>query len=193
MVIKNYDLLFKVPFICLKNHWLNMITAEHIKEAISIKYIELISAYCGYKTNTNYPDYGTDLELKEVSFRNDNEGRKFFDSGRELEFQLKATTEDKLEFEGDYIKFDLKAKSYNDLIARRDKKYPLILILFVLPTDYSNWVSLSNEELVARKCAYWYMPNDDDCPTEQTQIRIKISLQNIINFETINTLFEKYS
>ncbi len=45
-----------------------MMTEEHIKEAISLRYIELIAAFNGYKTGSSYPDYGTDLEIKEIDF-----------------------------------------------------------------------------------------------------------------------------
>ena len=43
-----------------------MMTEEHIKEAISLRYIELVAAYNGYKSSSASPDYGTDLDIKEV-------------------------------------------------------------------------------------------------------------------------------
>ena len=43
-----------------------MMTEEHIKEAISLRYIELIAAFNGFKTSSSYPDYGTDLDIKET-------------------------------------------------------------------------------------------------------------------------------
>lgn len=50
-----------------------MITEEHIKEALSLRYIELVTAYNGFKTSSSYPDYGTDLDIKEVDFRMENQ------------------------------------------------------------------------------------------------------------------------
>ena|SRR3989304_9068488 len=69
-----------------------MMTEEHIKEAISLRYIELIAAYNGYKTKSSYPDYGTDLDVIEVGFRMENGHKRYSQTGRELKFQFKATT-----------------------------------------------------------------------------------------------------
>ena len=65
-----------------------MMTEEHIKEAISLRYIELIAAFNGFKTSSSYPDYGTDLDIKEVDFRMENDHKRYLETGRELKFQL---------------------------------------------------------------------------------------------------------
>ena len=60
-----------------------MMTEEHIKEAISLRYIELIAAFNGFKTSSSYPDYGTDLDIKEVDFRIENQHKRYLETGRE--------------------------------------------------------------------------------------------------------------
>lgn len=91
-----------------------MMTEEHIKEAISLRYIELIAAYNGYKTSSSYPDYGTDLSIIEVGYRIENDRKKYLDTGRELKFQLKATTVSSIIEENSTIKYDLDAKTFNE-------------------------------------------------------------------------------
>ena len=171
-----------------------MMTEGHIKEAISLRYIELIAAFNGFKTSSSYPDYGTDLDIKEVDFRMENDHKRYLETGRELKFQLKATTENSVIVDGDLIKYDLNASTYNDLISRKYTKNPLILILFVLPTDKDNWLNISDEELITKKCAYWFFPESAELLTANTdKKRIAISKNNFISNETLNYLFEKHS
>jgi len=171
-----------------------MMTEEHIKEAISLKYIELIAAFNGFKTSTSYPDYGTDLDIKEVDFRMENDHKRYLETGRELKFQLKATTENSIIVEDDLIKYDLKASTYNDLLSRKRSKNPLILILFILPNGKENWLNISDYELIAKKCAYWFFPEDTELLTTNTgKKRILISKNNFVSNETLNNLFESYS
>jgi hypothetical protein len=44
-------------------------TEEHIKEKISLRYLELVAVYNGYTTDVPSQDYGIDLEIKEVGQR----------------------------------------------------------------------------------------------------------------------------
>ena len=171
-----------------------MMTEEHIKEALSLRYIELVAAFNGYKTSSSYPDYGTDLEIKEVDFRIENQGKRYLETGRELKLQLKATTENSIVVENESIKYDLNATTFNDLLVRKNSKSPLILILFVLPSDKNNWLTITDNELIASKCAYWFFPDNIDLSTPNTATkRIEISKNNIISSETLNYLFENYS
>jgi hypothetical protein len=171
-----------------------MMTEEHIKEAISLRYIELIAAFNGFKTSSSTPDYGTDLDIKEVDFRIENQHKRYLETGRELKLQLKATTENSVIVEGDFIKYDLNASTYNDLLSRKHSKNPLILILFVLPPDKNNWLNISDNELITKKCAYWFFPESFDSLTPNTdKKRIAICKNNFISNETLNYLFENYS
>jgi len=169
-------------------------TDEHIKEALSLRYIELIAAFNGFKTSSSYPDYGTDLDVKEVDFRMENQHKRYLETGRELKFQLKATTENSVIDDGDLFKYDLNSTTYNDLLSRKSSKNPLILILFVLPPDRTNWLNISDNELIAKKCAYWFFPDNTDLLTSNAdKKRISISKKNIISNEALNYLFENYS
>lgn len=171
-----------------------MMTEEHIKETISLRYVELIAAFNGFKTTSSYPDYGTDLKIEEVDYRIENEKKVYSETGRELKLQFKATTEKRIINEPDTIKYDLDAVTFNTLIERKDNGRPLVLILFILPTDKSEWINITDNELITRKCAYWYFPNSSEYKTVNTsKKRIEISKENVITNETLNQLFESYS
>lgn len=48
----------------------------------------------------------------------------------------------------------LKRKNYNDLILT-DVFAPRILVLVILPVNIEEWVTLSPEQFVLRRCGYW--------------------------------------
>ncbi len=169
-------------------------TEEHIKEAISIRFIELIAAYNGYSTSSSRLDYGTDLDVKEIYVRDENDRQRYFETGRELKFQIKATTENRISTQEDSISYDLRAATYNDLIIRRSSRMPLLLILFILPAEPNAWIVLSDQELVCKKCAYWYFPEKTETPTTNAHSqRITISKSNLVSLETLNQLFVDFS
>lgn len=170
-----------------------MMTEENIKEALSIRYIEILANYKGYKTSSIFPDHGTDLSIVEVSPREENQGLRYFDTGRELKVQLKATTERGVILNENELVYDLEAKTYNDLIYRMNNNKPLLLFLFILPSDNEDWLKLSDKELIIKKCAYWFYPEKADITTGNTHSkRINISYDNLVSIDTIDKLFEIY-
>jgi len=168
-------------------------TIENIKEAVSIKYIETIACYKGFKTSSIYPDHGTDLFIHEVEPRNENGRHRYVDTGRVLQLQLKATTEGGVEFRAGNIIYDLDATTFNDLIERRNNNRPLILILFILPPEYPDWLTLNTDQLVVKKCSYYYLPEPGDLPTENVATkRIEIDRRNIISIDSFTDLMQRF-
>ncbi len=168
-------------------------TEEHIKELISVRYIELIAASNGYKASSSTPDYGTDLDIKEVDCRTVGDRKRYFDTGRELKIQLKATTEYAVKYEANFIKYNLKADTYNDLIHRANNEKPLILVLFILPDKKDDWVNITDKELIVKKCAYWYVPDDDNITQNSASKQINIKKDNIVSINTLGFLFDNYA
>ncbi len=165
-------------------------TEEHIKEAISLRYMELIAAYNGYDVSNSKNDYGRDLQIDEVNLFEDG---RTLSTNRSLHFQVKSTTEKTIIEDKESVKYDLRATNYNDLIKLKDTANPLILLLFVLPEDKNRWIELSKEELITRKCAYWFMPSETAEKTNNnSKIRIEIDKSNLVDLETIDLLFKKY-
>lgn len=171
-----------------------MMTDEHIKEFISLRYIELVAAYNGFNTSGQDKDYGEDLSIIEVGYRNENGQKRFSSTGREIKIQLKATTINSIIDEDNVVKFDLEAKNFNDLIERKKSAYPLILVVFILPENKEDWVNISDKELIVKKCAYWYLPENNNIVTKNTSTkRIEINKENLLDIHTlpnlINNLF----
>jgi hypothetical protein len=68
----------------------------------------------------------------------------------------------------DRIAYPLKKKNYDDLIVT-DLLSPRVLVLVAVPSEIDSWLSLSREELILRRSAYWLsltgLPESDNKAT----------------------------
>jgi hypothetical protein len=167
-------------------------TKEHIQEALSKRFITAIANRCGYSTSHHEFDYGVDLEIVEVNVRlKTTTGNRYSATNRSLRLQLKSTLEHRIEKRGNAVIYDLHAETWNDLVEQRRSYKPLILVLFILPSNEEEWLTLDDNALILRKCAYWFVPNDTDSMTEnENSRRIAIPTSQMIGIETLPQLFE---
>ncbi len=130
-----------------------MITTQHIEEDLSRAYVQAIAARAGINLSLRERshDYGIDGTFHQVSYRDG--GRE--ESGFSLDFQLKASINAAVNEQ--HVIYDLDAKTFNSLVERAARKHtcPAILILLVLPQDSADWLALSEEQLVLKRCCYW--------------------------------------
>jgi len=69
-----------------------------------------------------------------------------------LELQLKCTATP--DFNDGVLRYPLPAKNYGDLIPK-NVFVPRILVVVIIPADVSNWLTMSEERVILRNCAYW--------------------------------------
>lgn len=55
--------------------------------------------------------------------------------------------------DGDYIRYPLKVKNYNDL--RKNALVPRILVVLLVPENLEDWLQQSEAEMCMRNSAYW--------------------------------------
>lgn len=163
-------------------------------EEISKSFLETIASRQGY-FNATSRDYGTDLTIRKANLCPTR--RRYLTSGKAIDIQIKAVSERYIRYYADssktYIKYDLEVKNYNDLIDRANENgafIPLILAVFVMPENNDEWLSLNEEELILRKCAFFYQIPTDAIPSENTQtIAIEIPKENKIGLDFYNNIF----
>lgn len=130
-----------------------MITTQHIEEDLSRAYIQAVAAKAGLNLaiRDRSHDYGIDGTFHQVSHR--DAGRE--ESGFSLESQLKASINATVNDQR--VTYDLDAKAFNSLAERAARKNtcPAILILLVLPENSDEWIALSEDQLILKKCCYW--------------------------------------
>jgi len=70
---------------------------------------------------------------------------------------------------------------------------PRILVVFVMPKDPARWLSLSEDELVLRRCVYWCsLLGLSDSQNEAYQ-EVNIERKNVFNGEALYTLMLRAS
>jgi len=111
------------------------------KEALSLAYVAAIAAKVGYDTaRPNFDRDSIDLLIRA--------GGGMYP---QIGIQAKATAAPRWQDDG--LHFQLGRKNYDDLRAKRT--IPVILMVLALPTNETDWLSCSPEELVLRRNAWW--------------------------------------
>jgi hypothetical protein len=170
-------------------------TIEQIKEQLSNRFIGILAANKGFAIDKGDIDLGIDYTLKKsYSYVNPNGKTRWNFDGRYIDIQLKATTDNSITVDPNFIKYDLEAKSYNDLIERQvNGVAPLILILFVLPVDQNTWVEIDLDEIKLKKHAYWFIPPAGSVKTANDYtFRINIPRENILGIDCFNELHHQF-
>lgn len=170
-------------------------TIDQKKEQLSNRFIGILAANKGFMIDKPELDVGVDYQLKKSATYTTPSGKlRYTTDSRYIDLQLKSTTDASILDETNFIKYDLEAKSYNDLVERQtDSIIPLVLILFILPSDQNVWVDIDNNEIKLRKHAYWYVPPIGSTHTENSStIRIEIPKENILDIDCFINLHEHF-
>lgn len=136
-----------------------MITVQHSEEFLSIAAVNAIASIAGVELECSTHDNGIDGTIREIC--DDPLIGKI--PGLTMDYQLKASINWK--FKDEHIIYDLKVKNYNKMIKRvkdHSSNTPYILILLCLPKERTGWLNICAEEIILRKCCYWYVVSETD-------------------------------
>lgn len=169
---------------------------NQIKELLSRNFIETIASKSGYKIVQPQLDNGVDLTVTfPIAFNNINGKKRIYDSGYSIDIQLKATTEKYIYPYENGFGYDLKVNNYDDLLRRKrsNSPTPLILIVFILPETKNNWLDVKENELILRKNAFWYYPENIYREVNSiSTIRINLRKENLIEEHLFTKLFKHF-
>jgi len=156
-------------------------------ETISIAFVRAIAAKVGVIYDSYGIDYGLDGFFTKAIY--DERYREWRQIGVGVDIQLKSTTQDLVEENG-FIKYDLEAKNYRDLIYTGTGR-PRILILYSMPRNNDEWVMVNSDFTKFQKCAWWYslkgLPNSDN----EVSVRIKIPVLQRLTCDSLKELCER--
>ena len=122
-----------------------MLPSEGREEALSKAYAHGVAAAAGYTTaEYDYDRVGTDLLVQ-------GGGRL----SPMLALQLKATINLRplRSMGGQVFGFQLDGDTYERL--RAPSQVPRLLVVLDMPQTEGEWITITTEELVLRRCAYW--------------------------------------
>ena len=162
-----------------------MITEEHIKEGLSRAYIMAVAHRAGFNCALREFDYGIDGTFIEVA---DMAGGGKVESGFKLDFQAKASI--RATRANGTIRYPLEADAFNRLVAQQGGT-PRILILLEMPPAPNEWLALTDEQLVLKRCAWWHSLADQP-PTANTDSKtIHIPATQRFDVQALNNLMNR--
>ena len=90
---------------------------------------------------------------------------------------------------GDYIKYRLKKKNYDDLRTRATMR--TYLFLFLIPGDEEEWINQDNEKLILKKCMYFLDLSELEDSENSETVTITVPKKNVVSVNNIIALLEK--
>ena len=153
------------------------------KEQFSIAYVHAIATVAGYKMTTEVVDDDS-IDVLLASSGNKDTSRR-----PKLDAQLKCTSTEILK--SGSINFPLSLKNYNDL--RAESLVPRILIVVLIPKTVEEWITLSEEQLIMRKCAYWKSLKGEPDTKNISNITLHIPRENLLTPKSLKEMMGKIS
>ena len=87
--------------------------------------------------------------------------------------------------------FPLPVKNYDDL--RRETLVPLILVVLVLPEDPAQWLELTEEGMISRRCAYWTCLRGRPETRNARTVSIRLSRSRLFSVEQVQEIMGRIS
>jgi len=157
--------------------------SEHLKEQLNIAYVTAVVAKAGATFDSPKQDYGIDGRIAEVRRFQDG---KYHATNWILNCQLKATTNYNLK--DDSVAYEMEVEAYNKLVESEGNTYR-ILIVFCLPSDWQNWLNITEEQLILKKCCYWAFIVDVPSTNKRSRT-IHIPRTNLFTPEAVKVMFD---
>ena len=151
-------------------------------EHLHFAYVRAVAAKAGANCTRPENDYGVDLRINKVRTKPDG---GFADTGFLFHCQLKATTN--LKVEDNYVVYDMEAGAYKNLVEWKGGL--MILIVFKLPKDEQEWLSVTEDVLCMKDCCYWI--HLEESSTNKSSKRIRIPRNQLFDPQAVTDLLER--
>lgn len=148
------------------------------EEALSRVYLYSVAAGAGYAVATmDFDRDGVDAQIKAGGNMRPC-----------LDVQLKATVDLGEQVNG-VFRYPLKSRNYN--LLRVSTMVPRILVVLCLPRDETMWLTISADELILRRCAFWAslagLPDTDN----KESVTVSIQANNLFDVGGLKALMEQ--
>ena len=148
------------------------------KEALSRAYVQAVAARAGYAT----ADYDFDRDGVDVRIQAGGAMRPA------LDLQLKATVNLGQLHDG-HFRFPLKRRNYD--LLRGQTQTPRLLVVLDLPRDQREWLTITVDELVLRRCAYWLNLKGYEATENRWEVTVRIPSGNLFDVDGLRALMKK--
>ncbi len=176
---------------------------EPIKmEEFSLQLFAMLAAKAGYKTVIPRVDDGTDLMIYPTRQVETFEKAHYAPSSHFIGAQMKTTTQKQTVLQDDNLRYYLRLKNHNDLIAMKNDWYsphvfgiPFLLLLHVLPDEETEWmeVDFDRQFYKANGLIYWYYPErTDDFSQNPSKVPIFVPVKNRVGLDFFDRAFSSF-
>ena len=155
-----------------------LLTAPDREEALSRVYARAVAASAGYVTgDTDFDRDGVDLRIQSGGAMR---------PARDL--QLKATINLTLSPDGHY-RFPLNRRNYD--LLRMETQTPRLLVVLDLPREEEQWVTITADELVLRRRAYWLSVSSYEATDNRSSVTVRVPVKNVFDVASLRTLMDQ--
>lgn len=155
-----------------------LLTSTDREEALSRAYVAAVAAGAGYVTaEQDFDRDGVDVQIRAGGSMRPS-----------LDIQLKATINLGIPTI-DEFRYALKRRNYD--LLRGQTMVPRILVVLSLPEEEADWLNVTAEELILRRCAFW--ANLAGFPETQNaeSVTISINKNNRFDVDALRRLMER--
>ncbi|MEA2075612.1 MAG: DUF4365 domain-containing protein [Euryarchaeota archaeon] len=161
------------------------LTRQHCQEDLSCAYISAVAAKAGFNCGRpGFHDYGFDLLINGVDVL---EG-KMVSSPYMLRISAKASQN--FIDAGRHIKYDLNVDDYN-LLIETNYGIPVILVLYCMPSNENEWLSVYEDATTLRYCGYWKSLRGLPKSANEETKRIEIPKDQIFNESSLISIMSR--
>lgn len=156
-----------------------LLTDNDREEALSRAYVRAVAAFAGYTVSEeDFDRDGVDMRIH---------------AGGELSpaiaLQLKATTRlGALQPDNSY-RYPTPIENYRELI--RPSQVLRYLVVLALPADESDWLTISADELVMRRCAYWVSLFGEPESDNRASVTVRVPANNRLDHYALRELLAR--
>ena len=144
-------------------------------EALSLAYARAVAARVGYAISVPDPDRdGVDLRIQAGGAMRPA-----------IDFQVKATGSLGAPKDG-RRSYPLKRRNYD--LLRVDTQTPRLLVVLDLPRDEEMWMTLTDDNLILRRRAYWLNLRGWDETANQASVTVHLPIINLFNVVALREL-----
>ena len=156
----------------------SLLSTQDQEEALSRVYVRAVAARAGYTTSMeDYDRDGVDIQISAGG-----------SMSPAIDLQLKATINLRNANDGS-LRYDLNVCNYRQL--RAPTQTPRVLVVLALPRDKERWLTITEDELVLRRCAYWLNLRNKPETNNSETITVPIPGRNIFDVNALRMLMEQ--
>lgn len=159
---------------------------SHIQERLSIAYVSAVVSRAGYLFwSPPGTEYGTDGMIQKVHFVNGS----YCGGGDGVFIQIKASVD--CHIIGDNIHYEMEVSAFNKLAQRLEDDKPILLVLYCMPRDKTQWLENNHDNLFLRHCCYWKHITEQPSSNKRS-ITIQIPRSQRFDVDAVDYIYQRF-